>query len=147
MVQESKEDRAMIKTIPLDQWHEATRDHPVTKTLESRTTQKPTPDIILWLTDARGIYIPRDFATSFTDRDRDVTGVSAEDWAILENPDHEHYDDTWSDVLDKAIVTDLDGVRYRLHQDGDLWLVPEGMEWLDDKEVFAWPETEKGNLS
>lgn len=35
-------------------------------------TQKP--DMLLWLSDARGQYIPRDFATSFLDRARHVRG-------------------------------------------------------------------------
>ena len=47
-------------------------------------------NMLLWLLDARGIYIPRDFATSFADRSKSVSGVDAEQWAILENgPDEE----------------------------------------------------------
>lgn len=97
------------------------------------------PDMLLWLSDARGIYIPRDFAQSFADRSKHVSGVSEEEWQILEQPDHEHYWDVWNDVEQSAIVTDENGVKFRLYQDGDLWLVPDGMEWNDDNQTFEWP--------
>jgi len=102
------------------------------------------PDTMLWLSEARGIYIPQHFANSFANRDQAVRGVSAEDWAILEaGPDHEYYWDTWTDVCDRAIVTDDVGTQYRVHQDGDCWLIPVGMEWNDDKDFFVWPEAEQ----
>ena len=106
------------------------------------------PDMLLWLSDARGIYIPRDFATSFADRAKSVSGVSDEDWAILEaGPDHEEYWDTWVDVSDEAVITDDKGVRYRVWQSGDCWLVPDGMEWSDEEDTFVWPETEENDSS
>lgn len=97
-------------------------------------------DAMLWLSDARGQYIPRDFAHSFSDRAKSVANVDAETWAILEaGPDHEHYWEAWSDVCDKAIITDDKGATYRVHQDGDCWLIPEGMEWSDE-DGFHWPK-------
>lgn len=105
------------------------------------TTTRPNP--LLWLDDHRGVYIPRDFANCFRDRAKVVEGVSDEDWAILEaGPDHELYWDTWNDVCDTAIVTDENGVKFRLHQDGALWLIPDGMEYDEQNEFFAWPEAE-----
>jgi hypothetical protein len=96
---------------------------------------------MLWLSDARGIYIPRDFANSFADRAKHVQNVSDEDWAILEaGPDHEWYWEAWVNVCDNAIVTDNDGVRFRVHQDGNCWLIPEGMEWSEENDFFVWPE-------
>jgi hypothetical protein len=80
---------------------------------------------ILFLNDARGVYIPRDFATEVR---RDcVKDVTAEEWAVLEaGPDHELYWDVWNDVERKASVTDpITGQVYGLYQRGDLWLVPE----------------------
>lgn len=101
------------------------------------------PDMLLWLSDARGQYIPRDFAQSFKDRDKNVSGVSAEEWAILDaGPDHEWYWETWDDVCNNASVTDDAGVKFTLHQDGDLWLVPDGMEWSDKEQWYVWPEEE-----
>lgn len=98
------------------------------------------PEPMLWLSDARGVYIPRDFAKCFVDRDKAVQGVKADDWAILEaGPDHEHYWDVWTDVLDNATVTDGTTVC-RLHQDGDLWLIPVGMDWDEETNFFVWPD-------
>lgn len=102
------------------------------------------PDMLLWLSDARGIYIPRDFAQSFADRDTSVSGVDAETWATLEQgPDAESYWDTWLEVCEHAVVTDENGVKFTLWQEGDLWLVPEGMEWSDENETYQWPEAEQ----
>ena len=98
------------------------------------------PDMLLWLSDARGVYIPRDFATSFADRAKSVSGVTDEQWAILEaGPDDEFYWDVWTEVEDSAVITDEKGVEYRIHLDGDCWLVPEGMEWSDEEQTFVWP--------
>jgi hypothetical protein len=99
------------------------------------------PDMLLWLDDHRGQYIPRDFANSFADRAKIVSGVSDDNWEILEaGPEHELYWDVWNDVEQNAVVTDDNGVVYTLYQDGALWLVPEGMEWNDANETFEWPD-------
>lgn len=100
--------------------------------------QKAEP--LIWLSDARGVYIPRDFAGSFSDRAKSVQGVDPKAWEILEaGPEHELYWDAWQDVLDYAIVTDEHGTVYRVYQDGDCWLIPDGMEWDDNEGWFAWP--------
>ena len=102
---------------------------------------KAKPEPMLWLDDHRGQYIPRDFATSFANRDRAVEGVEPENWAILEDgPDHEFYWDAWQEVCDHAVVTDDNGVKYTVHQDGACWLIPVGMEWDDKTEFFVWPK-------
>lgn len=99
-------------------------------------TGKPEP--ILFLSDARGVYIPRDFVQSI--KRECLTGVSPEDIAILENPDDEYYWEAWGNVLDKAVVTDDKGQKYSVYQDGDCWLIPDGMEWSDKIEFYCWPE-------
>ena len=100
------------------------------------------PEIELLFDDASGIYIPQRFAQEI-DREA-VTGVSEEDFEILNDPDHEFYWDAWADVLDTAIITDIHGTQYTLYQDGDVWLIPIGMEWSEKDEFFVWPdETEK----
>jgi len=104
------------------------------------------PDMLLWLSDTRGVYIPRDFALSFADRDKSVSGVSAEDWKVLEaGPDgkYDWYWEAWDAVCQDAVVTDEHGVKYRVYQDGDCWLVPDGMEWSDEEETFVWPGEEE----
>ena len=78
---------------------------------------------LLYLSDARGRYIPRDFAIC-TRRDC-VCGVDDKTWAALEDPDGEWYWDAWADVLDNATVRDPETGRvYGIYQDGDCWLVP-----------------------
>ena len=78
---------------------------------------------------ARGVYIPQHFAESI--KRENVTGVSDEDWNILElDPNDEdtpdYYWDVWNDAEQNARITRPDtGIVYALHQDGDLWLVPE----------------------
>jgi len=79
---------------------------------------------ILFADSARGVFIPQHFAESVR---RDcVTGVSADDWAILESgPDAEWHWETWETVESRAVITAPDtGIAYTLYQDGDLWLVP-----------------------
>jgi len=109
------------------------------------------PEPLLWLSDARGVYIPHDFARSFVDRDKHVSGVSRDDWSILDlGPNQESNDvywETWDDVLNDAIVTDEHGTKYRLHQDGDLWLIPDGMQWNEDSDCYQWPEAEDESCS
>lgn len=99
------------------------------------------PDVILFLDDHRGIYIPRDFARC-VDRER-VRGIEPDDYAVLENPDHDLYWDVWSEVCDQATLVDSDGVTYRLYQDGALWLIPDGMEWSDERDCHVWPDDER----
>ena len=101
---------------------------------------------LLWLSDWHGQYLPRDFAKSFSDRDKYVAGVDNKTWAILEaGPDHEYYWEVWEDVLNNAVVTDVHGHKFSIYhhkfsiyQDGDCWLVPVGMKWDDEAEFFTW---------
>lgn len=96
------------------------------------------PEPILFASDSRGIYIPQFFAECV--RRECVANVGPDDWADLEaGPDSETYWDTWADVEARAVVTDRNtGTVYRLYQDGDLWLVPEGME--ASEHGFRWPD-------
>jgi hypothetical protein len=108
------------------------------------TTNKPEP--MLWLSDARGVYIPRDFANSFADRLISVQGVDEENWKILEaGPDHELYWDAWDEVCRDATIIDDVGNKFSIHQDGDYWLIPDGMTWSDKADSFVWPDDEDSN--
>jgi hypothetical protein len=96
------------------------------------------PEIILFLSDARGVYIPRDFAKDI--KRIAVSGISDEDYEILESgPDHEWYWEAWHSVCENAVITDDKGVKYRVYQDGDCFLIPDGMEWSDKDNFFVWP--------
>ena len=87
--------------------------------------------IELLLTDARGIYIPRDFTdlTEFHD------SVTEGDREILADPEHEYYWEVWENVLNTAYAV-INGVRWTIYQEGDLWAVRDDMtdndweEWL-----------------
>jgi hypothetical protein len=100
------------------------------------------PEPHLFADSARGIYIPYHFATAIDQSC--VTGLEPDDWTILEaGPDHDLYWDVWTGVCDSAVVTGRDGINYTLWQDGDLWLIPEGMEWSEEDNWFVWPEEEE----
>ena len=88
---------------------------------------------LLYLSEARGIYIPRDFATDTYPEC--ISGVSAGDMDILQaGPDHEWYWEAWESVLNNAVITARDsGKQYTVYQDGDCWLVPVGAEWQEDQ--------------
>ena len=99
------------------------------------------PDPILYLSDARGIYIPRDFAQE-TYREC-ISGVDDETLETLSDPEHEWYWEAWEDVCNNAIVTDpKSGTKYRVYQDGDCWLIPDGMSWDDEQGAFIWEESD-----
>lgn len=94
--------------------------------------------MILFAADDRGVFIPQYFAEAVV-REL-VTGVTDENWAILEaGPEHEWYWDTWNDVENNAVLT-TNGMEYTLWQDGDLWLVSESAEWSDDEGTFIEPD-------
>jgi hypothetical protein len=59
-------------------------------------------------------------------------GLSAWDVATCADPDNEGYWDASVSILNSATLTTTEGYKYRLHQDGDLWLYCE--ELMDDEE-------------
>lgn len=86
---------------------------------------------VLLLSDARGVYIPRDF-TSAVEFTR-VHNVTPDDYAILAiGPDHKEYWEAWMTILDNATITDTDGAEYYLWQDGDLWAIPVGVSLSEE---------------
>lgn len=95
--------------------------------------------VTLILSDARGVYIPRDFVT---DGYNEVTidhckawRIKLDDAAILAaGPDHEFYWETWDGVLNYAQYVDEEGNKYFLSQDGDLWALC--YERMTDEEKF-----------
>jgi hypothetical protein len=77
--------------------------------------------INLFLDSNRGVYIPQHFAEMIDVAD--WLGITPEHITTLRaGPYHEGYWDTWNHVLDHA-STDLGGCIYRLHHDGDLFLI------------------------
>lgn len=102
------------------------------------TNAEPTyreADRILYLSDSRGIYIPRDFVEC-TYRSC-ISGVTDEDLEACTDPDSEGYWDAWAHVEANAIITDQEtGKEYNLYQDGDLWLIERGAEY--DEKLDTW---------
>jgi hypothetical protein len=98
---------------------------------------KPLPAISLLLSDARGIYIPRDFAAGF---DTEAWCVNPADAEALSDPDNEWYWEAWQSVLDKARYTDEAGNVYTLHQDGDLWALCAERMTDEEKANFGFEE-------
>jgi hypothetical protein len=111
--------------------------------MKTQSDKSTLPQPQLFLSDARGIYIPRDFARDI--KRELVSGVTGEQLDELANDDNasgEWYWDAWDDILSNCIVTDEKGQQWRLNQDGDLWLIPVGMEWDDATEWYVWPKEE-----
>lgn len=85
--------------------------------------------IQLLLSDARGIYIPRDFAECF---DVKEWGIDSKYVSRLSSPNNEWYWDNWDVVLNNAKHTDKKGNVWQLWQDGDLWAIC--LELMTDEE-------------
>lgn len=88
----------------------------------------------LLLSDARGQYIPRDFAEECAH----WQGIDEDDLKILADPDHEHYWEVWDDVLSNATFTDKDGHVWTLYQDGDCWAICDALMTLEEKKNFEF---------
>jgi hypothetical protein len=93
--------------------------------------------IDLLVSDAMGVYIPQIFARfDFTN----WTGIDQEDIEILlrgpDHPESENYWDAWSMVYINAVHTDPYGNRWRLHQDGDLWIYCEALMTAEEHYNF-----------
>lgn len=117
-----------------------------------------------YLDESRGQYLPRDFAQSIVrdcisdptrprekllaDLDylaRGPGGCLDKDETLAEGETErgEFYWDTWSDVCDRAILTcPINGNKFTLHQDGSLFLIPEGWEWSDEEQTHVPPESD-----
>lgn len=84
-------------------------------------------NVNLLLNSARGVYIPRDFVT---DQYFNVDLKHCQKWHVHDDdalllalgPDIEWYWETWERVLNNTHCT-IDGKRFTLHHDGDLFAV------------------------
>ena len=74
--------------------------------------------VVILLSDARGIYIPRDFVQSSNMKEWHIDERDAD---VCSDPENEWYWDSWESILNNAFFIDKDGNKYRLWQDGDLW--------------------------
>ena len=74
--------------------------------------------VVLLLSDARGIYIPRDFVQSFNMKEWHVNEI---DVNAYNDPENESYLDSWDSILNDTFFIDKGGNKYQLWQEGDLW--------------------------
>jgi hypothetical protein len=93
-------------------------------------------NIEILLSDARGIYIPRDFFLGF---DLEKWHLKAEDLTALNDPENENYWYVWDHVLNNAYCI-LNGKKYTLWQDGDLWAMAFDHLSDDEKENFGFDD-------
>ena len=88
-------------------------------------------DAVLLIDSAAGVYIPREFAQDFAHLVTNADDLREElDFLARTDPHEtdedaaERYWEDWNRVLDEAVL-EIDGARFRLHHDMDLWAVPE----------------------
>lgn len=88
---------------------------------------------ILLVDGARGIYVPQNFAVRFADNILAADNPThysdiQENLAILKSgPDNDDYWEAIADI-ERDAVLDIEGRKYTIHQDGDLWALPIGYE-------------------
>lgn len=91
------------------------------------------------LSDARGVYIPRDFVDSFSADEWDLNPYS---WAFIScmtGPDTDDYWQAWEQILNTAEYHQ-NGHVWRLHQDGDLWAICYELMTDEEKQNFGFEE-------
>ena len=80
------------------------------------------------LSDARGIYIPRDFMQMISEADMEFqegeNGIPLDLWHDLEDPENENYWGAWQELMD--CYKSEDG--YRIYQNGDLYEISPAMD-------------------
>jgi hypothetical protein len=81
---------------------------------------------------SHGIYIPQIFSQN---EKNDFYGYSQDDIDILLiGPEHEKYNEAWNNVYVYAFLYDIEGNKWTLWLDGDLWAVSE--ELMTDQEYL-----------
>ena len=100
--------------------------------------------VTLLLSDQRGQYIPRDLISddhgeSVNLKTCEIWHIKREDAECLLNPENDFYWDTWEQVLNTAYA-EIDGDKFTLYQDGDLWaLCFERMD-KEEKQNFGFDD-------
>lgn len=74
-----------------------------------------------------GIYVPQCFFERYP---QFLEHLNEKDHAIIENPEHEHYWEVWDQFVSNFTVIN-DGVRWFIHQDGDVFFVSEHHQFND----------------
>ena len=86
----------------------------------------------LALSDRHGIYIPQLYCNQIDKNIVEEMNVEMEDVLICQSgPDHEWYWESWDLITSNAQWIE-NGVKWYLHQNGDLWEVPEGFSFDEE---------------
>ena len=93
--------------------------------------------ISLLLSDARGVYIPRDFVDNF---DLDKWHVDNKYTYLLSSPNNEWYWDYWDVVCSIAYFVDEYNNKWRLCQNGDLWAICYELMTDEERVNFGFDE-------
>jgi hypothetical protein len=81
---------------------------------------------VLVLSDGHGRYIPELWCSDITEPDCSKYGIRWEDVQTCQaGPDEEWYWEAWDSILNACHLKDERGITWTLHQDGDLWEVPD----------------------
>lgn len=90
--------------------------------------------LILFCDSSSGKYIPKRFAQEI--KRELVSGISENDYNEILDPENEFYWETWDHVCNNAVITSVQGNKYYLWQDGDLWLVCDDLMTEQEKLDF-----------
>ena len=92
-----------------------------------------TAEPYVFLNDAHGVYIPKLFCDDIEKSDCEKMGINWEDVKTCQDgPDNEWYWESWDLILSDFTITDDQGIKWYLYQDGDLWCYPEGLEFPEE---------------
>lgn len=98
---------------------------------ETTTTENLTDSFVLLVNSSFGVYLPSAFMERYADHivtegiftNKEFQEIKTD----LEDPNNEFYWDSWQDLEGKALLV-IDGKRYTICQNEDLWAIPEGTE-------------------
>lgn len=106
---------------------------------------KPKSGAILLLSDSLDQYIPRNFCQNFhfiySNADNQKGWKNVTYWAqetCLYGPDAFDYWEAWDYILNAAEQVDLDGNKWILHQDGDLWAICPDLMTAEERMSFGF---------
>ena len=100
----------------------------VEEELRDRVYNRLLDHVNIILSDARGVYIPRDFVSLLSSEEKEFqeryNGVDWELWHELEDPENENYWEAWEELM--GCYKSEDG--HRIHQNGDLYEISPDMD-------------------
>lgn len=94
----------------------------------------PDTDCRLLISDIQGIYIPQLYCQQLTEDDAVEYGVQWSDVVCCQSgPEQEWYWESWQAIIDSAEITEPATLKedesvWRLHQNGDLWMIRADVE-------------------